>query len=173
MRLPVENLVKIRPLPETDLARIAPLPAERKLTELERFRLGRPPYAYRPLRNSLSDILNVEAALFKLPNVPWANLAKIISQQSRSPEEEVANLQVAEGLYRYAQSKQITGRKHEFMPLALGVGLKIVYWHSLILIDGDIPFVPFFGSPSIEETYARSASLRVFGDARAHQTRLS
>jgi hypothetical protein len=139
----VENLVKIRPLPETDLARIAPLPAERKRNELERFRLGRPPYSYWPLRNSVSDILNVEAGPFRLPHVPWDKLVKIISERSRSSKEEVANLQVAEGLYLYVKSKHLTGRRHDFMPLALGVGQKIAYWHSLVLIDGGAPFVPF------------------------------
>jgi hypothetical protein len=49
--------VKIRPLlPETDLARIAPLPTEQKWKALESFRLGVPPYSYKPLRSNIADL---------------------------------------------------------------------------------------------------------------------
>jgi hypothetical protein len=144
IRRPVENRVKIRPLPEIDLARIAPLSSERKLKELEIFRLGHPLLSYNPMRSTLSDILDVEAGMFELGRVPWHRVAETIARRSCSDEEEKANLQAAEGLYRFAQARRLRGRKHDFLPLPLGVGHRVVYWHSLVLIDGGLPFVPFF-----------------------------
>jgi hypothetical protein len=58
--------------------------------------------------------------------------------------EEKANMQVAEGLYRYADDQKIHSRKHEFLPLPLSIGQKVVYWHSLVLVADHIPIVPFF-----------------------------
>jgi hypothetical protein len=140
----VESLVKIRPLPEIDLARIAPLPSERKRKELEIFRLRHPPLSYNPMRSALPDILNVEAGMFDLPRVPWEKVAETIARQSRNDGEEEANLQTAEGLYRFVEAKGLRGRKQDFLPLALGVGHRVIYWHSLVLIDAGLPFVPFF-----------------------------
>ena len=136
--------MKIRPLPEIDLARIAPLPSEAKLKELEIFRFGHPPLSYNPMRSTLSDILDVEAGMFDLGRVPWHKVAETIARRSRNDGEEKANLQIAEGLYRFAEARGLRGRKHDFLPLALGVGHRVAYWHSLVLIDGGIPFVPFF-----------------------------
>jgi hypothetical protein len=136
--------VKIRPLPEIDLARIAPLPSDMKRRELGVFRLGRPPYSYRPMRNTLSDILNIEAGVFELPRVPWDRVAEAIARQSRSEDEEQANLQTAEGLYRFAEARDLRGRKQDFLPLAVGVGYSVSYWHSVVLIEDGHPLVPFF-----------------------------
>ena len=136
--------MKIHPLPETDLARIAPLPADQKRNALEHFRLARPPYSYAPVRKSVSDILNIAAGfLGTLPRTPYSKIAEAIAKDARSDEEADANLSVAAGLYEHAELQKLTGRRHDIFPMAIGTEQKVVYWHSLILNVNGRPVVPF------------------------------
>ncbi len=56
--------MKIRRLPEIDLARIAPLPADQKRRALEHFKLGHPTITYKPVRTRFADIFNVQPYMF-------------------------------------------------------------------------------------------------------------
>lgn len=137
--------MKIRPLPEIDLARIAPLPADQKRRALEQIRLGHPPYSYAPVRENLSDLLNVQADLLgSLPRTPWQKIKGTICRRARTDSEEDANVRVAEGLFTYADQHEVTGRHHEIYPLALGVGTKVVFWHPVVLTLKKRPIIPFF-----------------------------
>lgn len=51
--------MKMRRLPEIDLARIAPLATDQKRRALERFKLGHPTLTYKPVRALFADIFNV------------------------------------------------------------------------------------------------------------------
>jgi hypothetical protein len=137
--------VKIRPLPEIDLACIAPLPASQKRNALEALNLRYPPYSYAPVRASLSDILNVRAGIMgALPRPPWAKIKDTISKKCRKDSEQDASLRVGEGLFDYVDAESVTGRHHEIYPLALGVGTKVVYWHQVVLTIDRRPIIPFF-----------------------------
>lgn len=137
--------MKMRPLPEIDLASIAPLPTDQKRRALVALRLGRPPFSYAPVRFSLSDILNLEAGMFEdVGRVPYARIAEAISKKAKSDAEEAANLRVASGLYTYATETMLRGRRHDFFPMAIGVGASVVYWHSAVLVVDERPLVPFF-----------------------------
>jgi hypothetical protein len=137
--------MKMPPLPETDLARIAPLLHDQKRKALEQLRLGRPPYSYAPVRNCISDILNIQAPLFgPLPRTPLAKIAQTIVAQARTKDEAIANLRVAEGLYNHATDHRLHGRSHEFFPMPIGLSEKVVFWYSLILVVAGRPLVPFF-----------------------------
>jgi hypothetical protein len=164
----LENPVKIPPLPETDLARIAPLPPKHKRRALEQLRIGRPPYRYAPVRKCFSDILNVHAALFgPLARTPFEKIALTIRAESWSDDEELANLRVAEGLYNHAVAHDLHGRKQEFFPMAIGIGEKVVFWHSLILTIGGRPTVPFFDPR--RQTKRLTAEARRFVFSMMHQ----
>ena len=56
--------MKIRRLPEIDLARIAPLQAGERRRQLEQHKAGRPPFSYDPLRQTIHDVINVTPDLF-------------------------------------------------------------------------------------------------------------
>jgi hypothetical protein len=141
----LENPVKIRPLPEIDLARIAPLPIEQKRRALEQLRLGRPPYSYAPVRQCLSDLLNVQAGLVgSLPRTPWHKITETIARRAKSDAEQLANLRVAKGLFDYADEHAIAGRRHDILSLSLGLGTKVVFWHPVVLTVEKRPLVPFF-----------------------------
>lgn len=136
--------MKTRPLPDTDLARIAPLPTNQKRNALDALRLGHPPYRYTPVRGSFSDILNLAAGMFDPGRVPFEKIAAEIRRKSRNDQEEEANLRVAKGLYDFVTAHDLRGRRHDFYPLAIGVGASVVYWHSAILLVDGHPLIPFF-----------------------------
>lgn len=136
--------MKTRPLPDLDVARIAPLPREQKRKALESMKLGRPPYSYDPMRRSILDILNIEAGpLAPVPRAPWSLIEAAVRRQSRSADEETANVAVAKALYDYATLQSIVGRRHDIFPLNIGVSEKLIYWsQAVVAVDGR-PVVPF------------------------------
>lgn len=136
--------MKIRPLPDIDLARIAPLPRDQQRRNLEQIRYGRPPFSYAPLRSCFHDIFNVHTPLFG-PVAPtdWALIETMLWKKCRSPDELAANLQVARGLNQFTNATEIFGRAQEFFPMAMGVGQRVVYWLPMILAIEDQPLVPF------------------------------
>jgi hypothetical protein len=140
----MESRVKIRPLHDLDLARIAPMGAAQKRNALRQIKLGHPPYSLNPMRQSFSDICNIEAGLFpSMARTPWSAISRQIARRCRSEDEEKANLAVGLALYKYASERGVHGRAQDFFPLALGVGRKISYWaKAVIAIDGK-PFIPF------------------------------
>jgi hypothetical protein len=106
--------------------------------------MTRPPYRYVPVRKSLSDILNVGTGFFPaLPRVPFEKVAASIRSESRSDDEWQANLRVAQGLYGYAEAMRLEGRRYEIFPLTLAAGVKVAFWHSLVIVKDREPFVPF------------------------------
>ncbi|MEH2590981.1 type VI toxin-antitoxin system SocB family DNA replication inhibitor toxin [Bradyrhizobium sp. AZCC 1721] len=136
--------MKIRPLPEIDLARIAPLPKDEKRRALDQMRLGHPPYSYSPVRATISDVLNVQSDLIgPMPRAPWEKIQATIRKRSDSDAEERANLRVAEGLFDFVSEKAIIGRRHDIFPLQLGIGTKVVFWQPVILTVGERAIIPF------------------------------
>lgn len=136
--------MKIRPLPEIDLARIAPQPDDMKRKSLEQMRDGRPPFSYRPVRSCLADIFNVQPEMFG-PASPteWSVIDRTLEQRCRPGDELPHNRRVARGLFEFAQSGRVTGRRHDFFPLQLGAGQKVTYWLPMILAVEDRPHAVF------------------------------
>lgn len=136
--------MKIRPLPDIDLARITPLPPDQQRRSLKQIRYGRPPFSYAPLRSCFHDIFNVQPAMFG-PVAPteWAVIEKSLLKKCTSPDELTSNLQVAKGLHAFTSRTEIRGRGQDFFPLPMSVGHKVVYWMGMILAIEEQAFVPF------------------------------
>ncbi|WP_109464513.1 type VI toxin-antitoxin system SocB family DNA replication inhibitor toxin [Albibacillus kandeliae] len=136
--------MKTPPLPDIDLARIAPQPYDMKRKSLLAMRAGRPPFSYRPLRQCFSDIFDVQSELLgPTGKTPWKVIASKISRLSRSEKEKAANLRVARGLHDFASREGIEGRSFDIYPFPMGAAGKVVYWQSLILAIDGRPLVPF------------------------------
>lgn len=136
--------MKIRPLPDIDLARIAPLALAQQRKALEQIRYSHPPFSYGPLRGCLLDIFNVQPEMFgPVGRTSWNVIEGVLGKRCRSPEERKANLQVAKGLHHYATGSRILGRSQEFFPLGMSVGRKVAYWLPMVLIIDGRPLVPF------------------------------
>jgi len=136
--------VKIRPLPDIDLARIAPQPNDVKRRSLQQIRFGRPTFSYRPVRSLLQDIFNIQPGLFgPVEPTEWAIIAERLKQNSANSDELAANEAVARSLYDYAIENELSGRQDEFLPMAMGAGIRVRFWEPVVLALCDRPSVPF------------------------------
>ena len=135
----------IRPLPDIDLARIAPQPDDMKRKSLEQMRGGRPPFSYKPVRTCSDDIFNIQPDLDfgTVPTTPWAMIEAELTKRCCSEEETVHNKRVARGLHDFATSGRVIGRKHEFFPLAMGAGRKVTFWLPMIIAIDEMPHAVF------------------------------
>jgi hypothetical protein len=155
--------VRIPPLPDLDLARIAPLPPDRKREALELFRITFPPFSYAPLRAVLADIVQADTGFFVGSRpVPFEHIAQAIWRASRKAEDYEPNLRVTRGLYDHVVANNVRARKHEFYPLAVGGSAKLSFWHSLLLIERDEPLVPFYDPRRSTKQLTRLAQRFVF-----------
>ena len=137
--------MKIPLLPDTDLARIAPLQRDQKRKALEAFRVSHPPYRYVPFRKSMAEILNVQTGFLPATErAAFSHVEQAIRLESRSVEEFEANLRVAQSLYDHAATAGIEGRQLDLYPLSLRSGAKLTFWHSLLIIRNGEPVIPFF-----------------------------
>lgn len=136
--------MKIRPLPDIDLARIASLPNVQQRKQLEQIRYGRPPFSYGPLRTCFHDIFNVQPDMFG-PVAPtdWSVVEAQLRRKCRSDDELKANLAVACGLHQFVADTKMLGRAQEFFPLAMGAGQKVSYWLPMVLSHEGRAVVPF------------------------------
>jgi hypothetical protein len=137
--------VKIRRLPETDLARIAPLSADEKRRQLRQHKAGRPPFSYEPLRNSIHDVINVTPDLFG-PAEPtsWGRVEQLIWRRSKSEDEFKSNRAVAQSLHAYSIAEGVRARRQEIRALPLSLDLRVEYWWPFVMLIDGRPLIPFF-----------------------------
>ncbi|WP_449046016.1 type VI toxin-antitoxin system SocB family DNA replication inhibitor toxin [Paracoccus versutus] len=124
-----------RPLPDIDLARIAPQRDDMKRKSLEQMKGGFSTFSYRPVRSCFSDIFNIqpELDLGAAEPTPWAVIDAELRKRSKSEEEFTYNRRVALGLHDFATSDRVFGRRQEFFPLSMGMGQKVTFWLPMIL----------------------------------------
>lgn len=128
-------------LSETDLATFAPLPSDQKRKALHRYKQGKPPYSYKPVRQSLPDLLNLDMGLFgPSAAVPFERIAEIIRSNSHFQAEEDANIRVASGLHAQAWR----GRHQLFPAMTTTIGQRLTYWTPAVLAIDGRPVIPFF-----------------------------
>jgi len=136
--------MKIRRLPEIDLARVATLPTDQKRRALEHFKLGHPTITYKPVRARFADIFNVRPDMFAACDpIEWSVLEGLIRQKSRPGDECSANLLVAKGLHNFARSNDLRSRSQAFFPLSLSIGEKVEYWLPMVTALDAAPLVIF------------------------------
>lgn len=138
-----------RSLPNQDLANAAPLNSEEKYNYLWRLKDGYIPYSYKPVRDRVPDVANVEVpGLLPLPKPSWGEIRNKIVRDCYNKEGEAANLQVADGFRLFCQENAVFGSPASFMPFQVGffdIGLQvsIKFWHDIIISINDLPTIPF------------------------------
>lgn len=125
----------IRPLPDIDLARIAPQRDDMKRKSLEQMKGGFSPFSYKPVRSCFDDLFNIQPELDfgRAEPTPWSVIEAELKMRCKSDDEFEFNRRVALGLHDLATSGRVFGRKHEFFPLAMGMGRKVTFWLPMIL----------------------------------------
>lgn len=159
--------MKMRRLPDLDIARIGPMPREQKKRELEQMKLAFPPYSYDPMRRTILDIFNVQAGpLAPLPRTSLESVKAAIRTYGRGEEERDANLRVAEGLYLWAEDNSVSGRREEFHNLSIGVSEKLTYWSPAVLSLDGRAVVPFIDPRKAKKL---TAEARLFAFSAMHE----
>lgn len=160
--------MKIRPLPDTDLARIAVLPEDKRRAALEHFWLGFPPYSYSPTRDCLPDIMNVWSPMFgPAPRASWETIAARIVRASRgNMAGQGANLAASRALFEFAVENDVTGRQQDFPAMLVGATAKIRYWSSAVISVGGKAIVPFVDP---RKQHAMGAEARRFAMSIMHE----
>ncbi|MBR0752611.1 hypothetical protein JQ604_10485 [Bradyrhizobium jicamae] len=137
--------MKIRPLPETDLARIAPMPRDEKRRALLQQKEGWSPYSYLPARLAVPDILNTQYDLLPPSSpTPWAQVHSRVLHESRSTVEFENNLAVSAALYAHAQQQSCFSRHRPFGTVSTSIADPLRYWLDLVVTFQDRSFIPFF-----------------------------
>lgn len=135
----------IRPLPDIDLARIAPQRDDMKRKSLEQMKGGFSTFSYRPVRSCFDDIFNIQPSLDlgSADATPWSVISAELKKRCRSDEEFLYNKRVALGLHDFALSGRVIGRRQEFFPLAMGMGRKVTFWLPMVLAIDERPSAIF------------------------------
>lgn len=142
--------MKIRRLPEIDLAKCAALATQETLGRLEyelrAFNGGGGGWSYSPNRQSISDLLAAQTPLIGvIPSVPWESLCRQIKKACNKGEiQEISNLEVARILYDYSRCYGWSSVNFKIDDLSLGLGGGVRYWHNVVIDDGNGPLIPFF-----------------------------
>jgi len=136
--------VKMRPLPDIDLARLAPLSIERKRKSLQSFYTSRPSLTYNPLRSCYSELLNLQHPLLGMSNpTDWSIIERKISASSKSDKEKDANIRVSKGLHDFTISRNGRAQTHDFSPISMAMSVKVCLWLQMITIVNEMPYAIF------------------------------
>lgn len=135
---PFPDIVRKFPLPDIELACIAPLSSEDKRVACRRIGLGNVFDTYNPVRRQLGNIFNATFGEIRDRNVrpPLSEIEKCLVRSCKDKERKM-NICACRALYAFAEHNSISGYHKEFLPLQILDVKKSFYWSPYILmIDG-------------------------------------
>ncbi len=125
-------------LPETDLARIAPLAVDDQWRLLRNMRSGFSPITYRPARRFSLDAFNIQKSLPMIVDSPSKEvLLEAVRAASKAGDEADANVEVIGLIHDFIRKEGITAIAEDFAPLKLAPGYSASYWTNAILRWGE------------------------------------
>lgn len=126
------------PLPDFELARIAPMSPEDKRVACRKIEVGAIPDTYNPVRKQLGNIFNATFGEIADNNVrpPLLEIEKYLNRLRKDKERDM-NIVVCRALYSFAERNHISGYHKEFLPLQILDVKKSRYWSPYILRIGD------------------------------------
>lgn len=139
--------MKIRRLPEIDLARFATISERPKLKEaLWKFNQGGNPWSYDPVRSSTAEILGSVTPLYgKLRPTVWSEVRTQIKNLCRPIQDQIAaNIEVGGALFDYGKEKNWSSANFDMGWLPINFDFSIRYWIDLVVEDNEGVFIPFF-----------------------------
>ncbi|MGO7386915.1 hypothetical protein ACCT20_27030 [Rhizobium ruizarguesonis] len=131
-------------LPDIDLARIAPLPDDMKRAALRQMKSGFSTFSYKHVRSCFGDLFNIQPAMFGLSEATsYDKIDERLVRVCKAGAELKNNRQIAKALHAFATSGGVTGRHHDFFPLAMGIGRKVSFWLPMVLALEEQPYAVF------------------------------
>lgn len=136
--------MKIRRLPEIDLARIAVLDESEQRVRLRQLRFGRPPHSYRPSRLCFPDLLNEQSDLLgPAPTTEWEQIDKRLRSESNHDTEYEFNRAVAKALHDFAKARGVKSRRRPVPSWSIGFEQSVAYWLPVYSVWDDRASFPF------------------------------
>jgi hypothetical protein len=130
--------MKLRRLPETDLANIAPLSRDQKRIMLRSFNSGGGSWSYDPARNQNFNIVNPANPLgLHSPAPSIDKIRKMVADASHCEIQKRSCLEVVELFYEWYGKSSTMAVERRIRPLPIGTLGLVQYCESFIaLIDG-------------------------------------
>ena len=151
--------MKIRPLPITDLARVATMEPSLRLHALKQVKSGGGSGSYEPTRRKLPDIVNRQAGAVPARATSWSRIESDLARMSRSEHEERMNKTASKAIFQYCLENGIEARELEGFPLTFSIGVKLRCWSPALFLYPDRMAVPFF---DMRRTYELTRDARRF-----------
>ena len=132
--------------PDTDLARIAPLPTDEKRRQLQKLKAGYSTWSYGPTRTAVPDLVNASASLIRSTgDTPLDVLEGRIEKGCRGNAQGVkSNLEVARLAYHDHRKGPLEAFQYAFGRYYVAPGESVAFWSDVYLMDGDRPLIPCY-----------------------------
>ncbi len=153
--------MKIRRIPETDLARITVLDPQSQWTQLKRLRNFKPPHTYKPTKTCVPDILNEQGPFTGSEPTPWDKIDELIAKTATHQKEYEYNRAVAYSLHGFCTEHRIVSRRKPIAPWPVGFGHHVVYWWDLYCLLESRAVIPFI-EPRLNNPMTALARLFAF-----------
>lgn len=132
--------MKLRRLPEIDLANITVKPLDQQEVSLKHFIKGGGGWSYEPARNAVFDTFNPADPLGLQPQRPsFKHISESISKSCRNDEQLISNLEVAELLYDWTSNYASRSVERRIPSMAIGRIGNVRYWSNFATIYGNRP----------------------------------
>lgn len=158
----MEKFVKIRRIPETDLARITVRPADEQRIHLRQLREFRPPHTLNPFRAAIPDLMNLQYEMLGTARrTSWEQVLAKIEKSKEGSSGISKNIGVARALYDFSVEHALVSYSKPISRWNIGFGHSVSFWNSFYSVwDDDAAFVHF--DPRLTHPLTREARRFVF-----------
>lgn len=137
--------MKMRRIPETDLARIAGRPEDEQRLLLQRLKGFKPPHTLNPVRRAIPDIMNVQYDLLgRSTPTSWNVIEAAIHSSKESDDGKERNIAVAKAIYNFVAESGVVSYDKPALRWPVGFGNSVEYWQQFYSVwEGRASFVHF------------------------------
>lgn len=135
--------MKLRRLPETDLARIAPLPREDKRVQLLSFNSGGGSWSYDPARNQNFNNANPRNPLALTSPAPSIDqIVQLVAAQSTCKAQKESCIEVVELFHNWFTENATDAVERNVPSMSVGSLGAVRYWENFVaMINGKPTFI--------------------------------
>jgi hypothetical protein len=163
----METYVRMRRIPETDLARITVREVDEQRILLKQLKSFRPTHTLNPFRKAVPDIVNLQHEMLgERGPTEWRHIERAISQSKESADGVSRNIEVARALYDYCAEHDFVSYAKPVPRWNVGYGNDVAFWGQFYSVwDGQAAYVHF--DPRL--THQLTAKARKFVFSLMHQ----
>lgn len=132
--------MKLRPLPEIDLARIAPKPTASKWSMLETFKLGGGAWSYEPARSQVFNIFNPSNPMgLRVEKPKLEDIEHAIRKSCKIDIQEASCIEVTKLLWDWAETNAGLAAERPQGSMAIGTLASVRFWGNFVFLNNGRP----------------------------------